>query len=1562
MPKKLRMARTIVLIAMLCLSRCGAAGEEGAVSVQRSLDAARTYYERRDYASALSTLMPALAADPLYLPLWSLKARILFDTAQHDLADEAAMVRLAADPNDPETAGLAFRNLLVWPDLPEAERVSRLSALIELVGSETFAAAIAALTVNLDDFPGTAKWIVAAWGSTGVPPQEALRILELYFKQDLAEAAKLLEDRRVEPALGAWVGPLDYLVGRAFAYTDDLDTAFARLSRARDIGFAQAETSELISMILRRRGRHREAAEALLPFWRRTVEPGNTVSRMVDDFVEGGAGEQALALLDDAIPSFPNLPALQAKRLLVLHLLGRESERERYAESLDESGMLPGLGYGRALVARNGGREGEARDELDRVRDYVTGHLGYNMDLEVTEDWLEHGPRPLDLDRMNNATAQVPLGRRLWDEGRRSEAIALWDKSFSNAYPGSWATLFNTVIMLANENMGREAIALLSRHAPDTSPMDLVVTMAQRNQWAGVKALFDAAEMADSADTSWPALFRALAAAYAGTPDETVEAVTTFSRYPSETRAFSYRPPSQDDTEAAAEMPLSEHARLRRELEELLILNDFAELYPVMLASPQWQDVGRSGKNVVAVFGAAMLTAGRYEQARELLGGVLENEPGNAAANLYLALLEQRLGHTGAARRRVDAGLERADGPERERLLAIRAQLRGDREQAIIHFEEYLRLSPEDHDVRLAAIRELAAVHRYRDAWRLTRHFELLNQMVNEDVASYLASAYGELGAYPEAERLWRWLVTRYPLSVPPLAGLGATLNQMEKPAAAVAALAQRAEATGNPELCALMAEAHLALGQGGEGINWVDLGLVSRPDDLYLLGDGAYCAEAVQRHDLMEHYSARYLALSPKSAPMSGVYGQALMDQEKWDDVYALDMKILEQNCRNWAALERESARVQACDIRKSNKYAWEVDKVIADNFANDPALIIRAAVTAAGAGEFRYAIPTLERLRKLGPNSSAVSLLFNRITLGEAVGGVPVEEVERHLVELSREHHFGELAVLAGGANRDADFIMPVPLVTVIGRSRPDALEALDAYLAATGGHACLVVGEESLVEKTPLWADIACLRRLAETGRWEFILTDHEPARFPDRVDGQFTSFWTEAKWLDGRYETPDEMERRLAKELRRLRDKAEAAGIPVGVWLHPSWGDYGHRLIAAEQAQVMAYRSAVQRVFAMALTQTPSGLSIAGGDPLRVPIRPIGPGLDPEELAVGLMYQHPTRRAVLELAKVKSWHSQFSTANKLFCLARTYGLDPREISYFQGRNSYYEGDVPSGADLSHEALAADPERERAADLFADAHRLFRPLLTIEPRHWVDTNDEKYYEVLASVSFHVTKKWQLRANAGYHRWVDEDGHSMNGKSLGVGARYYFRPENYVQGEVRGVSPNAGGKTYLEAHALWNGRFANEALRADGQFSLEYHREGIETYRAQDARIRANRFAVNTSTRVADWWDVDLDAYAITRTDGNDTWGMMFRPTYRFTEMPQFRFGYWFAAADSDRNPDEYYAPVEYFAISWWPCTGTISCPASPSTPSAPTAGPGPKAPTGAMCSGPMPASPTA
>jgi len=100
---------------------------------------------------------------------------------------------------------------------------------------------------------------------------------------------------------------------------------------------------------------------------------------------------------------------------------------------------------------------------------------------------------------------------------------------------------------------------------------------------------------------------------------------------------------------------------------------------------------------------------------------------------------------------------------------------------------------------------------------------------------------------------------------------------------------------------------------------------------------------------------------------------------------------------------------------------------------------------------------------------------------------------------------------------------------------------------------------------------------------------------------------------------------------------------------------------------------------------------------------------------------------------------------------------------------------------------------------------------------------------------------------------------------------------------------------------------------LRLNGTYDLRYSYERVDTIEAMEAGIRSHHATLESHFRVLDFWEIWANENVESYTDGNRSFMLDGRIMRRLTEAPQFSLGYAYQFGSSDRNPEQYWAPLD-------------------------------------------------
>ena len=961
----------------------------------------------------------------------------------------------------------------------------------------------------------------------------------------------------------------------------------------------------------------------------------------------------------------------------------------------------------------------------------------------------------------------------------------------------------------------------------------------------------------------------------------------------------------------------SNRERLMAFIGRMIVDQQRTDHYQTLFGSREWARLPVATRaELLSDIGRILFQQGDTAQAVGYLKQSLELDPNQSNANMIMAVYERSINNEEESKAYLARGVKTAKPELKAYVMAELAMLENDRDAAVAHYAEYLNFVPGTHWVRLYIIETLAGIHRYEEARREMSVFEKYLADGDKGVRSYLAQAKLILGDPGGAEELFLTLVLESPDNNSVARSWADALAACGQHERVVEVLSKRCVETGDNRMAAQLAESCIALMRHQEALDWAQFGLEKTPDDRRLIRIAADTAYGLNQMKLSEKYSARLVEMDNHSIRANSLLAEALKAQESWEALHSHDINVLATNPVQLRMLMNESDIAKISSDRKSLVKAKKLDQKILKHYDNDPANITRAAISAASAKDFRLAIPKLEKLVELGPNQSVTALMFTSVSDIVSVEGMPLNEFEKYL-EMVRTNgaRFASLedfhAVPEKGRQQEDPTL--IPTLVIIGRSSAETLSKINELLDKYSARACLVIGEESLVPETPYYADCSYLNYLASTGRWEFLLSDYSNRLIPRDGEGTMVSFWGQPMWLGDRLETEEEMFFRWDNAMARLLSMAKYRNIKVDGWVYPI-GDYGQFSTEADDAIRTAYRRAVEERFMIAFAPASRGASVPHQDIWRVPMRAIYTGTSLEMVSYDMVYQHPTRAGVKELAKVISWNGQLPRADRLFHRAEELGVASEDLYYFHARNALYEGDVPTSLELARKAEEIAPDSERVKQLMSDAEYQLRHSISLVPLSENDSDGRNYDELRLFYSKYVTERLMLFGDVGYGRWKDNGG-SLGGTLFNIGARYHTKPEHWVDAEIGYTFYDNEADGGAPAFRLgYHGAFSTETMHMNGTYDLTYTHGGVDTREAIIEGIHSDRFEALTNFRFNNWWDVNLYAYFTARTDGNNTWGVSFRPMYRLVEYPLLSVGYWGQIADSDRNPPEYWAPVDY------------------------------------------------
>lgn len=1436
---------------------------------------------------ALSLVEQGLSIDPAYLPFYRLRAEALMKLDRTGEAEKAIALALRAMPTDIALNSMAVENTLLHAKGSPEEKSVRLANCFANADPSVLPPLAAKLVAQYAGTPQE-KNILDALADSGTLDERESAVLRTLLSGEADKAAEQAEEMAegmTERAPRApLAGALAYLAGEALDSPKAVTRVDSLYGSAARLGFDQTTLVFARARNFSRAGQARDAASVFSEYFRHAPEPNLIAVNAAEQYIKAGQADDALGILRKALAASPNESYLQGRYLSLLALYGAPGEYQDYARVLENNGEIVGLAFGKFLMAREKTGQPVPEAEYQALRLALKSNTDLQPLESVTYIRQSVGREAAPVDPVINA--YVTEAWKAWDAKNYRLACKYFQDAFTLGLSEDKEHVLQVSTLLIRQGLEKEGMAILREYYPDVPVSALALRMRRGARSASpqpsLQALLQSLSRLDNVSEEllpWQRLAEAQAAIWHGSD---AEAVAALQRLATTELPPVYVPAALRNQNGLASFKLtrSRYLSIFSEMTQRIAKQGNAELLLALVGSAQMGALP-AGKAAGMYSEAAfrLLRWDRPVQARPLAGAALSLDGGSADAHLVMAVMEKMTGNNAASRRH----LHYISGAKRDKqvfAMSRLSRLEGDPAGAAQYIEQYLKTAPGD----LPMLHDLFSLHMENMGFTAAR--TVRNRIAGRakgERSGYYARHYLvlcdlALGRYEAAESVLRAVLKKIPAYKPALLDLGAVFK------------AQRRYADNRN----LMARNGL--------------------EDPDTLGVWQWLTREALRDytpETAQHMAERYFERNPDSYYMHTLYDQALLDQWKLEEAEAHANAILARNGIQTGALDtlyKASLRRNDADL------SGELSRQIAETFPYDPSRRIESVLQSTDLGSFRYLFNHIERMTSSGPNASTAVWLFPGINAYEDEDALPLSEVERQIRKAREHYDFVSLpsVPMRPRGGKETDQAGPIPLLLIIGGTDGRYIRAVDRMLEQYQGRAALLVGEESFMEGTPdNRPDLDLLRELRATGRWDFILTDSRPRRIVTDASGREKSFWDAPAWLGERQETPEEMRGRWAAALGRIKARAKDSGFDIDSWMYPG-GDYGHYKLDVDDKTRQAYVSAVKAHFSQALVTTHSGYHLEGAESAFVPVRVFYTPL-PNEKITELARNSPSRYSTLVEGVAASWHGQTPKAEKLLRRAAGQGQPLKDVVYYRAANAFYAGDAAQANILARSALALDPESHRAIALLKKAERMKRPRLAPYARVWTDSEDRTYEEYGAVFSGHINDSVSLSASAAGVFWGNDGGHAK-GWAGGLGMRVYACNQHWLDLNARVIVPESGNDTYGEWGVAWTGVYSTDFLDINGRYTLLYQREGIETLESMEEGIYADRFALNGDLRVLNWGVLGYDFYGITRTDGNNTVGMSLKPGYIVWDKPHVQFAYHLDLADSDRNPDEYWAPKQY------------------------------------------------
>ena len=1483
---------------------------------------------REMYAEALEEINKGMDLDPAFLPFIMQKALVLSRLARHDDAARFYALALEAKPDDARLAALAVENLQNRRKNDAAGLSADLVRFFSGISVEVTPELLKLLAERQEQNSAVFLPALRAAGAAGKFSDEDQAVLKACLANNGTVAAGLLRRQgNASPNAAPLRAVFEAMTARALQLAGKQEDAEAFYRQAADLGFNQETLNAIKAETYLHMQDQKKAAMVYEKGWRIASSPQVWAVRAADAYAASGNIKDSCDILQKAAKVAPHDLYLQGQLYYRLAQAGKSAELKALERQLAGSGQNIAVNFGKFLFAR----QSKNRDEMQKARQAVVDHVD-DVSAVHTQDDIRlivaslgfsgaQAPQEQQADLMRNN------GWELWDSGKIDDAYISWRDSIALDPQHGQKAGPSMCAVLLQQGKTAEAMELFRMQYPDMPMFSLALYLIKDKQWSAAYPLLRSIAAPSGANAPWYALALA-AGALNGGDNQAVET--------SASALLALNPPQQSHTVA---IPAAESGVGQLQLSSELYQSVLAEylgklldqqhtsLIPAILASRQLQGIPASQAAILLSEAGFSLAVGDSAQASVVLWQrALTLSPDLPEAHLGMALAAAMQGNMAAAESHLNAAPVNSSAKHEFILGRIRL-LEGRPNEAVAHFDNYLRREPDNLGARYAVFNLFMSMAEYTRARALYADFQRTSGPTARLYEGQCALALGDAG---RAEVLFRSLLGKSGVNRPVVPLLVAALRAQDRSAEAAALLQQ----SGQPDperLTALrrqaedaLVEAHYPAARG-----FAQTYLAADPNSAYVqsLYNSSLRDEYRMQADRLERLKREQIRIAKgKLDPASldplereqlaqlgrqGTVEQGGLapDSALLDAAQTHAEELLARNDVQRNALES----VLDVSLQRHNfDEAAKISRRMAQEYPYDLHYQLQSAVHSGAVSRFDRALPVAQSLVAKGPNGAGMALCFANITSRPDGKSYTPQDVAAYIDQLGANYRLVSLPEFMGPAPVDAATasLAKIPLLLVIGQTRPAELQAIDAALAQRGGKAVLLVSSQSFIAGTPDdLPNSALLRRLVSTGRWELALTDTMGRTIVD-TSGRVGGFWARRGMVNGRPETAEEMKIRWASAMAEARKLAFDQGFAVTAWMYPG-GDYGQISLDGDAEIRQAYTDAARQTFAVAFVPTANGYHTNSLDPLFVPVRNVYAQLDAKTIAA-MPQSHPSRLAVQTEGLLASWHGQLPRAEMLLGRAASLGLSPADNAYYRASNALFDEDAPYANQLAREAKRLDPDNPRSDELIDRAEHMLRPRASFSPHGWKDNAGRSFMEYELKAATFVQENLAIMGSVSDLSWRS-DNNSLHGHAVGIGLRYFPFKQHWLDLMVRDVQPDSGS-SFMEARAAWRGVYSLDTLRINGPYTLAYSRQSIETAESVKDGVYADRLALNTEARVLDWGVLQAEVFGVQRTDGNRTLGGTVSPRYILWDKPQLQVGYLFSTADSDRNPDSYYAPQQY------------------------------------------------
>ena len=1461
------------------------------VSVVQLIHKSRERLAINDLDGALKFAREAVAIDPAYADAWKQLGRVLMLRGDYTEAASSLQTVLMLKPDDRDAQIWILRSYLAQDQMLEITNL--LEKLQTVTTSELDNALITDLLARLfeqSDIKGVTK-VAEFWMKRAPQPgarQAAAAIMHL-AEGDGAAAEQTLatsdtSDRLVYPLFAlAW-----QRLGIQYMGNNQNEKAVDAFQKSLEFKPNWIPALRELGWAYRRAGESAMAADT----WDRGLKKDprlvNWLSWIIEARIEAKQFKTALGTIDRLLKMEPENNQIRATKLALLILEGKDKEVRLYEQKLRK---VPDgnriIDLGKIFADRYSGRFSDAAIRLENlVQSYPNNRDFKEMLGDLYTRWASGSSareaiiplQKLVSLRPEDAGAWRDLGWSLWADGQHEEAINAWNQSLRNNLSNREQLIHQVVARLAEEGDGKKATEFYKQWNPDSPYLPFGISLMKERHYVAAREILLAA---------W----------------ESKENLPVTGRYLGFVEAKLYICHSvPEHLQPIMERGITEMTKQETDIFMEAVSQCSSDTSTLPLINWVETMVGSAPEYSHAVTEFLEKSADSHyserdlEKAFDLYARVLNRDPDRPHTWIFLWNISKEIGRTGEAIDILQDILSRSSSPAvREGVQGKLSAESGNFEEALDHYQKSLLADPDQPELRFELFTLFIALGKFNEARNETKWFSERITAGDLTARSYLAEMLTSLNDTEAALSIWEELHLSYPENSRYAVETARAMFQLCRAEEAVSLLEQFTAIKHTPRALELLAEIEVARGNAERAFYWTEEAK-SLPPTAGLLRIRSELAESLNKPLIAQEAAEALLQSDPGNVPVARIAGKAMLSQGLMEDAKNYYEGLLNRNPEFLPSLIylRDIANEQG-----EPDEALECAKQVVSYRPWDMPAQLRTAVSLASNDEFKPSFKLLREQVQREPSQAVPLLIYSNITRCSYPGRTTTKQVIDHIEHLKTEGY-----QLITPLELDKPMEQP-RVIIIIANPEPASLPALDEALKNIGGRAILALPDGTLMNQMPGNLKPGLFSELQESGRW--IIASSGPADFKRLTvndSGTLGNPLTHKLYRNAKKEDAASMADRLD---RVFQDTASSLSSSQSrIFLYPG-GDYGQLSLDTDPDSINVLNKSVQKHFDFAITADDNGYVVPDFDASRLPGHYIPPQWQTEQLEAHLKQDNPFVNARLELAKVLFWQGQHERAVEWFRSAESLGADPKEVNFFWGNNAYREGDLPTSLEKLRKAYELDPASLRIQTSLERAENSKRPLLKLFYRGWDDSDDERYRMSGGSVEAYVHDRLQLQLFADYNTWERTGLGDEKGTRIGGGFLWHFAEEYRLTAKLWHMSFDDDIDDY------WGGSMRVHLPNAPfgGYVELEAAREEIDFVEAVRKEILANRYEIDTYSRIADVWDLYADFYYINRTDDNDTLFLDGRLVYRLHEWPFLGIGYAFRIANSDTTSTDYWAP---------------------------------------------------